>query len=86
VNHVASRRIVQAARTGRASALEDLTGLRERTNAQPRSTTERRRSNSGAFHQLRGFIADKAHDAGLPLAPVNPAYYLANGNYPSPSG
>ncbi len=75
VNHVASRRIVQAAaRTGRAIALEDLTGIRERTNTQPRGKTERRRSNSWAFRQLRGFIAYKAHDAGLPLVLVNPAY------------
>jgi hypothetical protein len=27
-------------------ALEDLTGIRERTNQQPRSKTERRRSNN----------------------------------------
>jgi len=75
VNHVVSRRIVQAAaRTGRAIALEDLRGIRERTNTQPRITIERRRSNSWAFHQLRGFIAYKAHDAGLPLVLVNPAY------------
>jgi len=74
VNHTASKRIVQAAYTGRAIALENLTGIRDRTNGQPRCKTERRRSNSWAFHQLRGFLAYKAHDAGLPLVLVNPAY------------
>jgi len=75
MNHVVSRRIVQdAAHTGRAIALEDLTGIRDRTNRQPRNRTERRRSNNWAFYQLRGFIAYKAHDAGLPLVLVTPAY------------
>jgi len=75
VNHTASKRIVQAAaHTGRAIALEDLSGIRDRTNGQPRCKAERRRSNSWAFHQLRGFLAYKAHDAGLPLVLVNPAY------------
>ncbi len=58
VNHTISYRLVEAAAdTERAIALEDLTGIRERTNTQPRSKTERRRSNSWAFHQLRAYIA-----------------------------
>ncbi len=75
INHVVSRSIVQdAAHTGRAIALEDLTGIREPTNRQPRSKTERRRSNSWAFYQLRGFITYKCVGAGVPLVLVNPAY------------
>lgn len=39
-----------------AIAIEDLTGIRERTNRKPRNKTERRRSNSWAFFQLRQFL------------------------------
>jgi len=75
VNHTISRRIVDtAATTKRTIALEDLTGIRERTNRQPRGKTERRRSNRWAFYQLRGFLAYKAIAAGVPLVLVNPAY------------
>ena len=41
-------------------ALEDLTGIRDRTNKQPRSKQERRLSNSWAFFQLRQFLVYKA--------------------------
>ncbi len=75
VNHTISRRIVnRAVESGRAIALEDLTGIRERTNRQARTKTERRRSNSWAFHQLRLFLAYKCVGAGIPLLLVNPAY------------
>ncbi len=75
VNHTISHRLVAAAAsTGRAIALEDLTGIRDRTNTQPRGKTERRRSNSWAFYQLRGYITYKCVDAGIPLVLVNPAY------------
>jgi len=75
VNHTISRRIVKGAvHTERALALEDLRGIRERTNTQPRSKTERRRSNSWAFHQLRLFLTYKCADAGIPLVTVNPAF------------
>lgn len=61
VNHTVSYRLVQHAKTTNQSiALEDLTGIRERTNQQPRSKTERRRSNSWAFFQLRQFLTYKA--------------------------
>ncbi len=74
-NHPVSRRIVDTARaTGRASALEDLTGIRERVNAQSRGKTERRRGNAWAFYQLRAFLTYKAHDAGRPLMLAPPAY------------
>jgi len=75
VNHTISKRIVtQAIKSKRAIALEDLTGIRERTNRQPRNRTERRRSNSWAFYQLRAFLAYKCVGAGVPLVLVNPAY------------
>ncbi len=75
VNHTISKRIVaSAAATNRGIALEDLTGIRERANKQPRTKTERRRSNSWAFAQLRAHIADKCVAAGVPLTLVNPAY------------
>ena len=33
--------------------MENLTGIRESTNQQPRNKQEKRRSNNWAFHQLR---------------------------------
>ncbi|MGC9528617.1 MAG: RNA-guided endonuclease InsQ/TnpB family protein, partial [Limnospira sp.] len=75
VNHRISRRIVDTAATLNATiVLEDLTGIRERTNKQRRSQTERRRSNSWAFYQMRQFLTYKALAAGVPLMTVNPAY------------
>jgi IS605 OrfB family transposase len=75
LNHNISKNLVQTAKSCNASiALEDLTGIRERTNQQPRNKTERRRSNSWAFNQLRLFIEYKALGAGVKLLMVNPAY------------
>ncbi|MFQ3585566.1 MAG: transposase, partial [Cyanobacteriota bacterium] len=84
VNHNVSKRIVEAAEALSASiALEDLTGIRERTNQQPRNKTERRRSNSWAFHQLRLFIVlrttrrvigYKALRSGVRVVFVDPRY------------
>ena len=75
VNHNVSKQIVQTAKSqGAVIALEDLTGIREATNAQPRSKTERRRSNSWAFYQLREFIEYKALGAGVEVVFVNPRY------------
>lgn len=72
-NHVVSRRIVHsAAQTARAISIEELTGIRARTNTQPRSKTQRRRSNSWAFFPLRLFLAYKCEDAGIPLVTVTP--------------
>ncbi len=74
-NHVISYRIVQSARSeNKVIALEDLTGIRERTNQMPRSKTERRRSNSWAFHQLRAFLVYKAIKFGVKLILVDPRY------------
>jgi IS605 OrfB family transposase len=55
-------------------AVEDLTGIRVRTNEQPRCKAERRRSNSWAFFQLRSFIAYKAQASGVPFVLVAPQY------------
>jgi putative transposase len=76
-NHEISKDLVAHAYcSGRALALEDLTGIRERTNQHPRGTTERRRSNSWAFYQLRQFVAYKAEAAGIALHRV-PAPYTS---------
>jgi putative transposase len=75
VNHRISKAIVSRAKaTNSAIALEDLTGIRERINQQPRSTAERRRANSWAFYQLRQFLEYKALRAGVALILVPPAY------------
>lgn len=74
-NHEISRHIVtRAQETRQAIALEDLSGIRERANEQPRSKTERRRSNSWAFYQLRQFISYKAAGVGVRVVLVHPAY------------
>ncbi len=75
VNHNVSKHIVGKARQSQCSiAIEDLTGIRERTNEQPRNKTERRRSNSWAFFQLRTFLDYKALGAGVEVIKVSPAY------------
>jgi IS605 OrfB family transposase len=74
-NHVISKQLVHRARqAGLALAVEDLTGIRQRTNQMPRSKQERRRSNSWAFFQLRQFLSYKALAAGVQWMLVNPAY------------
>jgi putative transposase len=74
-NHVISHRLVQQALTTKqVIALEDLMGIRERTNELPRSKTERRRSNSWAFFQLRQFLTYKAIKFGVKLVLVDPRY------------
>ncbi|PIK86954.1 transposase ISSoc1 [Synechococcus sp. 63AY4M2] len=75
VNHCISKAIVSRVQaTHSFIALEDLTGIRERVNQQPRSKTERRRSNSWAFYQLRQFVQYKAARAGIRVVLVPPAY------------
>ncbi|MEA5598687.1 transposase [Rivularia sp. UHCC 0363] len=75
INHTVSYRVVQQAKTSnQAIALEDLTGIRERTNQLPRSKTERRRSNSWAFFQLRMFILYKGVKFGVAVHLVDPRY------------
>jgi putative transposase len=75
VNHSIAKRIVKAAQCLCACiAIEDLSGIRERTNQHPRSREERRRSNSWAFYQLRRFIEYKAVRAGVKVVAVPAAY------------
>jgi IS605 OrfB family transposase len=74
-NHVISYQLVQKAKTNnQVIALENLTGIRERTNELPRTKTERRRSNSWSFYQLRFFLTYKCIRFGVKLVLVNPAY------------
>ena len=75
LNHTISHELIQQAKTSnRAIALEDLTGIRERTNAQPRSKTERRRSNNWAFYQFRQFLTYKGMKFGVEVRLVDPRY------------
>jgi IS605 OrfB family transposase len=72
INHVISRQVVAAARTtGKAIALEDLTGIRHRTKVRK---MQRAQHHSWSFYQLRQFLAYKAQDAGIALVLINPAY------------
>ena len=70
VNHCISKRLVQKATTDRkALALEDLTGIRERTTVR---RSQRRQHASWAFHQLRSFVTYKAQRNGVPVYLVDP--------------
>jgi putative transposase len=74
-NHVISKTIIKQALASNAIvAIEDLTGIRDRTNQMPRSKTERRRSNSWAFYQLRQFLEYKGIGAGVEVIAINPRY------------
>jgi IS605 OrfB family transposase len=74
-NHVISYQLVYKAKNNnQVIALEDLTGIRDRTNELARSKTERRRSNSWSFYQLRFFLTYKCIKFGVKLVLVNPAY------------
>ena len=75
LNHTISKRIIETAKSQSAIvAIENLTGIRDRTNQQPRNKTERRRSNSWAFYQLRAFLEYKGIKEGVEVVAVNPAY------------
>ena len=75
VNHTISHRLISRAKlSNQAIALEDLTGIREHTNQQPRSKKERRLSNSWAFYQLRQFLVYKAIKYGVKILFVDPRY------------
>ncbi len=75
LNHNISKSIISEAKPSQSIiAIEDLTGIRERTNSQPRNKTERRRSNSWAFYQLRSFLEYKGIKEGVQVIAVNPAY------------
>ena len=75
VNHTISHRLATKAKANnQAIALENLTGIRERTNQLPRTKKERRLSNSWAFYQLRQFLTYKAIKHGVKLVFVDPRY------------
>ncbi|MCF4968336.1 RNA-guided endonuclease InsQ/TnpB family protein [Nostoc sp. CMAA1605] len=75
LNHNISRSIIQdALKNNAAVAIEDLTGIRKRTNQKPRSKTERRRSNSWSFYQLRSFLEYKGVQFGVEIIAVPPAW------------
>ena len=70
VNHNISREIIADVKgTGRGIALEDLTGIRQRTVIRHE---HRYIHMSWAFHQLRAYIEYKATIAGVPTKLVNP--------------
>jgi putative transposase len=75
LNHNISKQLVNEAKQASAAlAFEDLTGIRDSLNEQPRNKTERRRTNNWAFYQLRLFVQYKALIAGVPVVFVPPAY------------
>ena len=75
LNHNISKAIItEAKETQSFVAIEDLTGIRERTNQKPRSKTERRRSNNWAFYELRTFLEYKGIKEGIEVIAINPAY------------
>lgn len=75
VNHNISRKLVDNAATSKkAIAIEDLTGIRERTNRKPRSKKDKRLGNNWAFFQLRTYLSYKSVLAGVKLILVNPAW------------
>ena len=71
-NHSIAKTLVKkAARTRKALALEDLTGIRDRTMVRREHRYER---HSWAFYQLSKYIAYKATWASVPVRFVDPAY------------
>jgi putative transposase len=75
LNHQISYRIIKEALAKNAIvAIENLTGIRERTNKQPRNKVERRHSNSWSFYQLRSFLEYKGIKEGVEVIAVPPAY------------
>jgi IS605 OrfB family transposase len=75
VNHVVSKTLVQQALVSNSViALENLEGIRERTNQLPRSKKERRLSNSWSFFELRQFITYKSVATGVEVVLIDPRY------------
>lgn len=71
-NHRISKYLVEKAKgTGCAIALEDLSGINQRTVVRKQQRSERL---SWAFYQLRSFITYKAALAGVPIILVDPRY------------
>jgi putative transposase len=71
-NHILSKQLVaKALHEGKGIGLEDLTGIRTRTEATVRHTQRSRHSN-WSFAQLRLFVEYKARLAGVPVIPIDP--------------
>ncbi len=71
-NHIISKQVVaKASDTRRAIALENLSGIRERTGETVRKA-QRRTHHSWSFHQLRFFVEYKARMAGVRVVAVDP--------------
>ncbi len=71
-NHVISRRIVdKATDSKRGIALENLSGIRQRTRFR---SSQRDGMSKWAFAELRGFIEYKAAIVGVPVVVIDPAY------------
>lgn len=74
INHQISKKIVETAKTnGQAIALENLKGIRDRTNPRLRKS-QRGLHNSWAFYQLAEFVRYKAARAGVVVVSVDPHY------------
>jgi len=72
INHTISKHLIEAAQTTqRQIALEDLTGIRQRTKVRK---PQRYCHHSWSFYQLRQYVAYKAQAAGVPVVLVDPAY------------
>ncbi len=72
VNHCISKHLVQKALVGqKALAIEELSGIRERTQATVRKTHRYERL-SWAFAQLRSFLGYKCEAAGVSLLVIDP--------------
>jgi putative transposase len=70
VNHCISKKIVAAAEgTGRGVAVEELTGIRDRTTVR---RADRAEHSGWAFHQLRFFLEYKCADRGVAFVAVDP--------------
>ena len=71
-NHCISKELVKVAqRTGRGVAMEDLSGIRERTRAR---REQRHQHHNWSFYQLRQFVTYKAAMAGVAVQFVDPRY------------
>jgi putative transposase len=69
-NHrIAKQLVAKAKDTKRAIALEDLSGIRQRTTVRK---SQRARQSNWAFGQLRAFISYKARLVGVPICLVDP--------------
>jgi IS605 OrfB family transposase len=72
VNHKISKELVERAKdTGRAIALEDLTGIRQRVTVRK---AQRRQHSSWSFHDLRAKLEYKALLHGIPVILVDPRH------------